>query len=176
MMIDFDTHVPFPRPLVYRTYRDKLTELVPYLPNIRQIESKSRRATEHGLHCVVVWHGGGEIPTLARAVLSKDMLSWTEHEFWNETDFTLEWQIQTHAFTKAVSCGGKNRFIEVDGATVIENRGSLVIDPQKIEGIPSFLIVQTAKIVEEFLGQKIGPNLKQMSEGVNRYLTQSGQM
>ena len=157
---------------MFQTYRDKLTELVPYLPNIRDIESKSRRDTEHGVNCVVVWHGGGEIPPLARAVLSADMLSWTEHEFWHETDFTLEWQIQTHAFAKAVYCGGKNRFVEVDGATVIENRGKLVIDPHKIEGIPKFMVTQTAKIVEEFLGQKIGPNLKQMSEGVSRYLTQ----
>ena len=162
MLIDFDTHVPFPRPLVFGTYRDKLTELVPYLPNIRQIEPKSRRETQQGIHCVVEWHGGGEIPMVARAVLNEDMLSWTEHEFWRDSDFTLEWQIQTHAFTKAVYCGGKNRFIAQDGATVIENRGKLVIDPQKIEGIPNVLIAQTARIVEEFLGQKIGPNLKQI--------------
>lgn len=172
MIIDCSTRVPFPRPLVFRTYRDKLLELVPYLPNIRQIEPKSRRDTDHGVNCVVVWHGGGEIPPLARAILSEDMLSWTEHEFWNETDFTLEWQIQTHSFTKAVYCGGKNRFIATDGGTIIENRGKLEIDPQKIEGIPHFLVAQTAKIVEEFLGQKIGPNLQQMGTGVSRYLTQ----
>ena len=43
MIISVDTRLLFPRSLVYATYRDKLVELVPYLPNVQRIEVKSRR-------------------------------------------------------------------------------------------------------------------------------------
>jgi hypothetical protein len=170
MIVSIDTRIPFPRPLVYATYRDKLVELIPYLPNVRSLEVKSRREVGGEVHCVNEWHGGGEIPLAVRAVLSEKMLSWTEYNIWNETDFTLAWKIETHAFTKAVLCEGQNHFIEEGKTTLIKSQGKLIIDPQKIEGVPKFLSGRVAHIVENFLGQKIQPNLLQMSEGVRHYL------
>jgi hypothetical protein len=171
MLISSDTSIPFPRSLVYTTYRDSLVELIPHLPNVRAIQVKSRREEGNRIYSVNEWHGGGEIPMAARAILSEDMLSWTEYDTWNETDFTMEWRIQTHAFTEAVRCVGKNRFIEDGNKTRVESRGELVIDPHKIQGVPSFLAGGVARVVEEFLGSKVGPNLVQMSEGVRHYLT-----
>ena len=42
MQIRCDAVLAFPRPLVWTTYRDRLVDLVPYLPNIRGIEVKER--------------------------------------------------------------------------------------------------------------------------------------
>ena len=172
MLISTDTLIPFPRSLVYTTYRDQLMALIPYLPNVRAIELKSRRTEGDRLYSVNEWHGGGEIPVAARAILSESMLSWTEYNTWNEADFTVEWRIQTHAFTEAVRCGGKNRFYAEGNTTRIESRGELVIDSHQIKGIPSFLTGGVAHVVEEFLSSKIQPNLLQMGEGVTHYLTQ----
>lgn len=170
MNISTDTRIPFPRSLVYATYRDKLVEIVPYLTNVRSLEIKSRYQEGEILHSIYEWHGGGEIPHLARAILSENMLSWTEHDRWNETDFTVAWKIETHAFTEAVFCSGKNHFLEDGQTTVIESRGRLVIDPKHIKGFPHFLVGQVSHLVEDVLGQKIQPNLLQMSEGVRLYL------
>lgn len=170
MIISLDTRIPFPRSLVYSTYRDKLIELLPYMPNVRHIEIKSHRQENGRIYCINEWRGGGEIPAVARAVISEDMLSWTEHNIWDEAEFTLEWRIKTHAYTEAVNCGGKNRFLEEGDSTVIENRGKLLIDREKLEGIPPFLRGSVASIVEDFLGKKVGPNLVQMGEGVREYL------
>lgn len=175
MLISLDTRIPFPRPLVYKTYRDKLIELLPYMPNVRHIEIKSQRQENERTYLINEWRGGGEIPAVARAVLSEDMLSWTEHNVWDEAEFTLEWRIKTHAYTEAVHCGGKNRFVDAGDSTVIENRGELVIDQKKLEGVPPFLRGSVASIVEDFLGKKVGPNLVQMGEGVCEYLKQHSQ-
>lgn len=90
-----------------------------------------RSRDDHGavVELVNVWHGGGEIPKAAQAVLSEAMLSWTDRATWNEDDWTCRWTIETHAFTEAVHCTGINRFIE-DGpnATLLEIRGTLTID------------------------------------------------
>ena len=40
MQLVADARIPFARPLVFATYRDKLADLVPYLPNVRAIDVK----------------------------------------------------------------------------------------------------------------------------------------
>ncbi len=176
MIISADTRIPFPRPLVYATYRDKIVELVPYLPNVRGIEVKSRREEGGLIHFVNEWHGGGEIPVIARAVLSEAMLSWTDLATWNESEFTTEWHIKTHAFTEAVRCAGVHRFKEAGSGTLIESRGELAINPKQIKGVPQLLAGTVARTVEDFLSSKLEPNLLQVSEGVRHYLEQSQKM
>ena len=173
MLINAEMCIPFPRSLVYITYRDQLVELVPYLPNVRSVEVKSCREENERVYCVNLWHGGGRIPLAVRAVLGEAMLSWTEYATRDESNFTLEWQIETHAFTKAVFCAGKNCFLDNNGTTIIETKGELRIDPDKIEGFPQPLRGQIASTVENFLEKKIVPNLIQMREGVHNYLEQT---
>jgi hypothetical protein len=169
MLIRADTQIPFPRSLVYASYRDKLVELVSYIPNVRYIEVKSRTEVSSNVYTVNDWHGGSEIPA-ARVILSEDMLSWTEYNTWNQDLFTVEWRIETHAFTEAVKCSGKNRFLSDGNSTVIESRGELVIDPKQIKGVPFFLVSTIAHVVVYFLGKNIQPNLLAMSAGVRQYL------
>jgi hypothetical protein len=170
MIISTDTQIPYLRSLVYATYRDKITDLVPYMPNVTSIIPKSHRQEQGIIHTVNEWYGGGDIPMAARAIISQDMLSWLEYNTWNESENSLEWRIETKAFTEAVSCQGKNYFRDNNGTTVIESRGELAINPKKIHGAPSFLAGQIARVVEDFLGSKIQPNLLQMGEGVRKYL------
>ena len=173
MLITADVSIPFPRPLVYITYRDQLVELVPYLPNVRSVEVKSRREENERVHCINFWHGGGRIRLPLRALLGEAMLSWTEYNTWDSSNYTLEWRIETHAFTEAVFCTGSNCFLESNGTTIIETRGELSIDSEQIEGFPESIKGKIASIVENFLGKKIAPNLIQMSKGVHNYLEQT---
>ena len=139
----------------------------------RSVEVKSRREEKERVDCVNLWHGGGRIPLAVRTLLVEAMLEWTEYATWDESNFTLEWRIETHAFTKAVFCAGKNCFLDNNGTTIIETKGELRIDPDKIEGLPQPLRGQIASTVENFLEKNIGPNLRQMSEGVHNYLEQT---
>ena len=173
MLICANTQIPFPRSLVYATYQDKLVELVPYMPSVRDIEVKSRSEVGSNICTVNDWHGGSEIPAAARVILSEDMLSWTEYNTWNQALFTVEWHIETHAFTKAVKCSGKNCFLSDGNTTIIESRGELAIDPKQINGVPFFLRSTIANVVEDFLGKNIQPNLLAMSAGVRQYLEQN---
>jgi len=174
MLISVDVRIPFHRSLVYATYRDHLLDVVPYLENVRAIEVKSRQAENGRVSLVNEWHGGGEIPAAARAILSDAMLSWTDVALWDETAFSTDWQITTHAFTEAVRCGGTNRFLEDGTGTLIESRGKMTIDPKQIHGVPHFLAGAIAGVVEDYLGKKIAPNLQQTGEAVRRYLERQG--
>jgi hypothetical protein len=172
MQIRCDATIPFPRPLVWGAYRDKLVELVPYLPNIRKIEVKKREQTAGAVTFVNVWHGGGDIPAVARAFLSESMLSWTDFATWHEDRWECEWRTETHAFTEAVKSQGANRYHEVDGAkgTRLEIRGDLTIDGAKLKGVPRLIAGKVARTVEEFLVKLISQNLRDVSGGVTKYL------
>lgn len=172
MIISSDIQIPFSRSIVFATYRDRLMELIPYMTNVRNIQVKSRDQDNACIHTVNEWHGGGEIPAPVRTLLSKDMLKWTEYNTWNESDYTLVWSIKTHAFTEAVHCAGKNRFLNDHGQTLIESRGEIRIAPKRIQGVPPLLRNKVAAAVEDFLSKKVEPNLLQMSEGVRQYLDQ----
>ncbi len=84
--ISVDSQVSFSRSLVYATYRDKLMELGLYLPNVRSLQLKSRQEAER---LVLEWHGGGDIPAAARALLSEELFTWTEYDIWDNNEFTV---------------------------------------------------------------------------------------
>ncbi len=170
MQLSADSHLPFPRPVVFAAYRDHLVDLVEFLPNIRRIEERSRDGDGPRTKIVNVWHGGGDIPAAARAVLSQDMLSWTDHARWDESDWSCAWRIETHSFTEAVHCEGKNRFVEEESGTRLEIRGELRIDAMKIRGVPRLLSKTVSRAVEDLLTKKITPNLISVSDGLRRYL------
>jgi hypothetical protein len=170
MELRADVNLPHPRPLVFRVYRDRTPELLPYLPNVRAITVESRREDGDVVEMVNTWKGGGEIPKAARAFLSEAMLSWTDRAKWDEKTFVCEWKVETHAFTEAVSCTGTNTFVDDGGETRIEIRGTLSIDPKKVRGVPSLVAGKVAKMVEEFLVAKIRPNFVETSRGVERFI------
>ncbi len=145
--------------------------LLPYLPNVRSIEIKSRKEEGAVLEFVNEWRGGGDIPAAIRAVLSESVLAWTDYATWHADDMRCDWRTETHAFTDAVTCKGSNRFrADGDDKTLLEIRGSLEIDAKKIRGVPSFSPGKIGRTVEEFLVGKIQSNLVETAKGLAKYL------
>jgi hypothetical protein len=170
MELRADANIPFPRPVVFAAYRDKLLDMLPYLPNVRAIEIRKREDDGQVVKLLNFWKGGGDIPAAARAFVSEAMLSWLDRATWNEADFTCEWKIEPQAFTEAITCVGKNRFLEDGEKTRLEIRGVLEIDAKKIKGVPGFLSGKVSKAVEDLLVSKIKPNLVSTAEGLTKYL------
>lgn len=170
MELRADAKIPFPRPAVFAAYRDKVTDMLEYLPNVRKIEVRKREELGTTVKMLNFWQGGGDIPAAARAFVSEAMLSWLDYATWNEETFECEWRIEPGAMTEAIECKGFNRFTEQDGHTKIEIRGALDIDPKKLKGVPGFLSAKVARAVEELLISKIQPNLVGTADGVAKYL------
>jgi hypothetical protein len=115
--IEADATISFPRDLCFSTYRDRLAELVPYLPNVRGIEVKETETQADGkVSKLNVWHAKADIPGPAQAFLKPDMLKWDDHATWDGTAFTCDWRVATHFFKDRVKCQGRNTFLVVDGA------------------------------------------------------------
>lgn len=170
MRLHAESTLPFPRELVYATYRDRLPELVPYLPNIRAIEVESRRAEPPRLFLVNVWRGGGEVPSVARAFVSEKMLSWTDHAEWDDARWAVKWRMEAHAFKDAVHAVGENTFLATpDGGCRLVVEGDLTIDGKKLP-VPRLLAGSVGGAVEKFLAAMIRPNLTEVAKGVDKFL------
>ena len=171
MELRADARIPFAREVVFAAYRDDIQELLPYLPNVRSIEIKSRKDDGPKVALVNEWHGGGEIPAPLRAVLGNSMLSWTDYATWDSEALRCDWRTETRAFGDALRCAGSNLFA-ADGAagTLLEIRGTIEVDAKKIRGVPSFLAGKVGRSLEEFLGGRIEANVLETAKGLTRYL------
>ncbi len=169
MRLTAESTLAFPRELVFRTYRDRLVDLVPYLPNIRGIERTSRSDEGAVSRVVNVWRGGGDIPKVARAFISEKMLSWTDYATWDESTWTCAWRMEAHSLKDALRAEGTNRFLEKGAGSTLVIEGELAIDGRKLP-IPRFLAGAAGPAVEKFLVGMIRPNLTEVAKGVARFL------
>ena len=113
MRLDVSVDIPFSRAQVFATYRDKLPDLVPYLPNVRGITVVSRADEGAVTRLLNRWKGGGEIPAAVRKFLSEDLLEWDDHAIWDQDKFTTQWRTVVPAFKDAVDASGWNYFEEL---------------------------------------------------------------
>jgi hypothetical protein len=175
MEIKTDVTLPFPRERVFVTYRDRLADLLPYLPNIRGLVMKSREEREGGdVHLVNVWEGGGEIPSVARGVINESMLKWTDHATWKKADFVCSWRTEVHAFPGALTSSGAHRFVEAGSGMRIEFRGDLTCDASRVPGVPRLLARTINGTIEKIFVGKIVENLVSVGKGIGKLLEKEG--
>jgi len=174
MEIKTDVTLPYARERVFTTYRDRLEELLVYLPNIRKLEIRQREDRGEEVLLVNEWAGGGEIPAVARSFLRESMLSWTDHAAWKKSEWICNWRTEVHAFPGALLSSGFNRFVEVGGGTRIEFRGQLTCDASRVPGVPKLLARSINGTIEKVFVGKIGENLVGVGEGIGKLLGKEG--
>ena len=56
MELRADAKIPFPRPAVFAAYRDKLQDMLEYLPNVRKVEVRKREDLGKVVKMLNFWH------------------------------------------------------------------------------------------------------------------------
>jgi hypothetical protein len=163
------THIPYPRDLVFRTIRDRLPELAPYMPNVKKIEMRERTDDGTVTKFLNVWTASADIPAAARSYIRPEILMWDDRARWNEADFSCEWSIHTHAWPGVVECSGRNVYVEDGGGTELRIGGTLVLHMDK-SPVPRLLGNTVRPIVERIIVAGMKPNLTSIGEAVTGYL------
>jgi hypothetical protein len=174
--IDIRDHVKFDRTTVYETFRDKLAELQPYLPTIKEIDVDSYdRLDDTTVKIVNIWHASdGEIPTLASKFIKPEMLQWTDRATWFDDQHLCNWDMEVGFLKEAISCSGTTRYIEKGNGTEVHIEGQLKVDASKIPGVPRLVASKVGDAVEAFVIKMITPNMKEVNRGCERYLEKLG--
>ncbi len=170
MEIRVDARVGYPVEDVFATYRDEITQLVRFLPNIRGIEVKRRSERGAEVELENDWLGGGDIPAVVRGVLKESMLKWTDFAIWRADTLEVEWRTHVHAFPEAVKSTGRNRFVKDGDVTRIEYRGHLTVDARKVQGVPRLLAGTVAETAEKIIVASVGTNLRAVAKGVEELI------
>jgi hypothetical protein len=174
MELNATVELAFPREKVFETYRDRLTELVPFLPAIRAIETRSRQ--DDGAVSVLhnVWQGGMDIPAVARAFIPVAATTWDDHATWDQVGYLCRWRTVPHALKEAVRAEGTNHFTELSaGRTRVAITGVVEIDIARVPGVPRLLAGTARKTVEEVIVKNVQGNLLAFGRGVERYLREA---
>lgn len=175
--LNVDDEIAHDRETVYTTFRDHLTDLVQYLPDIESIEQKSREdVDEDTVEIVNVWEAGQEeVPALARKFIKPEMLKWHDYATWHQDRWVCEWRMEVGFLQDAITCTGENRYYEENGHTKIEIDGELKVDANEIPGVPSLVASKVGNAVENFVVKLIEPNLTDVNRGIERYLADQGE-
>lgn len=159
-----------PRDLVYKIVRDDLSNLSPFLPNIKKIEQKKYTRTGDQVLVVNHWYAAADIPKMMTKFLSEDFFSWKDTASWDDSKHCVVYQLESFVANDLFKAHGKNKFVEKDGQTLLQISCSVEIYPDKIPGVPKLIARQVRPLIEKLVEKMIGPNLTSLGDGLRKYL------
>jgi hypothetical protein len=163
--------VRHPLEKVYRTNRDHLADLVPYMPNVDDVEVLERNETPTGVRLVNRWKVSGAVPRVVRPFFGEKMLTYLDRAEWHNEASRVDWRFEIGMFPDAVDCHGSNHFTagKEGETTELVLQGSLAIDLGKVRGVPR-LLHGLASTVESFVIGQVRPNLVAVAVAVGKFL------
>lgn len=170
MNFESEEKVKFKRDLVFTTIRDRLTELVPYLPNVKKIEVLEKKKTKDIVTIKNKWYADFEIPKTVQKIIKIEQITWIDYAKWNEKDYTCEWRIEPEFFKEYVNARGKNYYIDKDGETIVRLTGEIDIDVSPHPLVPRLLSGVINKEITRIVVHGIKPNLTSLIDGLRKFL------
>lgn len=170
--MEFEVHdrVPYPVEAVIHAMRDRIAELVPYMPDIESVKEEERTSTGPGRFKLRNrWMAKDRIPTVARSLIDPKSLGWIDHAEWDGTG--VRWRLEMLFMTEYVSVTGETRFSDDGrGATLVHLKGDLKLDIAKHPSIPRLLSGTITKGVEQLVISLVKPNLLNVNRGIEKLL------
>jgi hypothetical protein len=156
---------------VFGTHRDKLEQLVEYLPNVSSVVTESRVEEGPVVKLVNLWTGtSDDVPAPLRPLLKPELLTWIDRASWDNDKWRCDWNITISALPDAVSARGFSTFLEEGDETVIQMTGEFVIHPDRVPGVPAFVAKAAAPALERFVVGLLQPNLRRSNQAVQQYI------
>lgn len=171
--IDITDTIAYDRDTVYEVFRDKMGELKPYLPTVKDIIVESYEDDGDTTHIVNTWIAADEdIPSVAQKFIKPEMLQWTDTATWHNDDHSVDWDMEVGFLQEAISCSGTTYYREKGDKTEVNITGDLRVDASKIPGVPRLIAGKVGSAIESFVVKMITPNLTEVNRGAEKYLAQ----
>ena len=168
--------VRHPAEKVIDLMRDRLPEILPFLPNIDELDELEREDLDDGrVRARYFWQGNNKAaPKAIRPLVSKAAMAWTDEVFWAVDGSSVKWTITPARFAKLYECSGINFFEpapgDPEGSSVIRMTGEISVYAERMPGLPKFLARKIGPLVERFVVKRVTPNLAAVVDGLREYL------
>ncbi len=164
-----------PKPLVWKTMRDRLSETVPFLDNVASIAQVQREEMANGqVRLINLWKADVKIPAAIQSVLDPANLSWLDHAEWFEAANKCQWRLEPQFFTDRIRCAGSTHFEPALGGrgTRITFEGELEIAVGNIGGLPAFMQGPVSKAMEALVISLVPQNFRKITDALSLLLEQ----
>ena len=172
MRFSDDVVLTHPLEVVFEAFRDRLPELVPYLPAIESIETIEREELGPGrVRLVNVWQGNRAVaPKGLRMFATAKALRWKDTAEWDEAERATTWRFETFQLGKLYDCHGRNHYEEVPDGTRFVLTAELEVYPERVPGVPRFMAKKLKPKIEDLVRGRVTDNLNELARGVQAFL------
>ncbi|MCB9673832.1 MAG: hypothetical protein H6737_01870 [Alphaproteobacteria bacterium] len=171
MRFTITDELPHPRDLVFQTHRDKLLELVEYLPNIDKVETTKREEDGAVVRLENHWTAAQtDVPAVVRPLIKAEYLTWVDYAEWDEEHYRCRWRLELNVLPGVIEAHGENVFLDEGDETVVNMTGEFVIHHERIPGVPAFVAKSAAPALEKFIVGLVQPNLRKSNAAVVEYI------
>ena len=171
MQIHSTSIVHHPMDRVYGAYRDELAQMVPFIPDVREIIARSRQEFPGGVKILNLWVADRDPPKALADIVKREWLQWEDYATWNDAGNYVDWRMVLPALPDRVRCFGRNSFFK-DGLdrTRVVISGELQIDASGFGGVPPSMAPRIGRVIEAFIVDLVTPNLTRMNQSLEKYL------
>ncbi len=160
-----------PADVVYPLVRDDIAVLVPYLPNVRRIETiEHQRTGDARVEVINHWYAIAEVPAAVSKFIKPEFFSWKDYATWNDEAKSVDYRLESFLASDLYDANGTNYFSALDqGRTELRVTCDIDIHADRIPGVPKFVLKRVMPVVEQLLTRLLAPNLRSVGEGLTRY-------
>jgi nitrogen fixation protein len=163
--------IAHPRERVFRTQRDRLVELVPYIPNVENVVVEETEVTGSVVRFLNRWTvASTDIPSTIKGFLKPEHLTYLDRAKWDESSWRCEWELIITALPDAVTARGITSFADEGDETIVRLDGEFLIHPDRVPGVPAFLARTLAPSLERWVVGLLQPNLKKTAAAVGQFI------
>ena len=169
MLLESQDLISEPVDKVYETVRDRLNELVPFMPNIEKIAVESREEKPEGAYLINRWYAQVDVPGMLKKVLKPEFFSWVDHAQWNDGQKEVTYQLVSTLTKDLFEAKGHNYFIDQGGKTLLKVTCEVNIYPERVPGVPKLLAGKIRPAIESLMKKMLEPNLTSLAKGLQEY-------
>jgi hypothetical protein len=161
---------------VYHLVRDQIQVIVPYLPNVRRIDTLGREAAGPGRTEVVNhWYAIAEVPTALSKVIKPEFFSWRDQALWTDETRSVSYRLESALASDLYDARGVNTFTALaERRTELRVACDVEIHADRIPGVPRFVLNKLLPSIEKLLGLVLEPNLRSLGKGLTSYFADQG--
>ncbi len=162
----------FDRGLMFRTHRDDLEALVPYMTMVERVRAEGREVRADGSQVLTHrWLCTKEaVPAIIRPLIPPNMLVWVGKAVWNPHKHECAWDIEIPGMAEAVTIHGVHKYLEDGSGCRVELSGDFAVHPEKIPNLPPMITAPMVAAFEKFTVQVILGVMKVTHRAVISYL------
>lgn len=173
MRFEVEDHARFPRATVFAAHRDRLEDIVKFLPDVERVELRGRERHAGGKE-VQHHHWTGSpaaLPVLIRPLVPPALLQWRQVTTWDGANWRADWSIDVPGLGEAIAASGRHLYLEDGQHCRMELEGDFSFRPDRV---PQLKQVPAAAVpmIEGVVVKIIVPMIQRTGEAVAKFLEQ----